>query len=136
MPYAANGKVSSDPFEGAIEITYEQYQMAIEGMMEGKVVSIDGGFSVEFPLPPEVPPKKPPTLEELRLVAIDRRDGLMITAILRATPLQDVVDLGEATAAEEAELLAWKHYRVALYRIDKQVGFPTVIDWPVAPTAI
>lgn len=48
-------------------------------------------------------------------------------------PLQDAVDIDEATAAEEAKLKLWKKYRVALNRLPDQVGYPTAIDWPVAP---
>jgi hypothetical protein len=46
MPYAANGKVSTNPFEGAVEITQEQYAAALQGMIAGKVVQVEGGFAV------------------------------------------------------------------------------------------
>jgi len=49
-------------------------------------------------------------------------------------PLQDAVDLEEATEAEAAELKAWKKYRVALNRVPDQPGYPDTIDWPVPPT--
>lgn len=52
MPYAANNQLSTDPIEGGIEITDEQYTEAIDGLVEGKVISIDDGFKVEFPQPP------------------------------------------------------------------------------------
>ncbi|WP_324723553.1 tail fiber assembly protein [Pseudomonas guariconensis] len=48
-------------------------------------------------------------------------------------PLQDAVDLDEATAEEAAELLAWKRYRVALNRLPDQPGYPNEITWPVPP---
>lgn len=48
-------------------------------------------------------------------------------------PLQDAVDLDEATGAEVARLKAWKKYRVALNRLPDQAGYPTTIDWPVVP---
>ncbi|MNP75771.1 Caudovirales tail fiber assembly protein [compost metagenome] len=47
--------------------------------------------------------------------------------------LQDAVDIDEASADEIAQLEAWKKYRVALNRLPEQVGYPTVIDWPVVP---
>lgn len=53
MPYAHNGRISTDPIEGGIEITQDQYIAAIDGMMEGKMVSIDGGFSLVTPEPEE-----------------------------------------------------------------------------------
>ncbi|WP_269210607.1 MULTISPECIES: tail fiber assembly protein [Pseudomonas] len=48
-------------------------------------------------------------------------------------PLQDAVDLDEATDAEAAALKAWKKYRIALVRLPEQPGYPTDIDWPAPP---
>lgn len=48
-------------------------------------------------------------------------------------PLQDAMDLGEATAEEGAELTAWKRYRVALSRLPDQPGYPKEITWPAPP---
>ncbi|PLV18678.1 phage tail protein, partial [Pseudomonas guariconensis] len=39
-------------------------------------------------------------------------------------PLQDAVDLDEATEAEAALLKEWKRYRVALNRLPDQPGYP------------
>jgi hypothetical protein len=43
--------------------------------------------------------------------------------------LQDAVELGMATEAENASLIEWKRYRVLLNRVD-----PTNPDWPSRPT--
>ena len=48
-------------------------------------------------------------------------------------PLQDAVELEEATEAETALLLEWKRYRVALSRLPDQEGYPNDIDWPAPP---
>ncbi len=48
-------------------------------------------------------------------------------------PLQDAVDIDEATAAEETSLKLWKKYRVALNRLPDQPGYPGTIDWPAPP---
>ncbi len=48
-------------------------------------------------------------------------------------PLQDAVDLDEATEAEVLRLKEWKRYRVALNRLSEQPGYPVVIDWPAPP---
>ena len=48
-------------------------------------------------------------------------------------PLQDAVDIDEATAAEVARLKVWKKYRVELNRLPDQPGYPSSIIWPVAP---
>ncbi|WP_337158135.1 tail fiber assembly protein [Pseudomonas putida] len=77
----------------------------------------------------------PPVLspEQLAEIALNERDALLAQAAIRIAPLQDAVDLGEASAAEEQALIAWKRYRVAVNRIDQQAGFPGQIDWPVPP---
>ncbi|HKS12933.1 MAG TPA: tail fiber assembly protein, partial [Pseudomonas sp.] len=49
------------------------------------------------------------------------------------TPLQDAVDIDDATEEEEAQLKLWKKYRVALNRIPSQAAYPTAIDWPAPP---
>lgn len=56
MPYAANGLISQGPLEGGIEITESQYAEALEGMLCGLIVTVEGGFSV-------APPEKPETDE-------------------------------------------------------------------------
>ncbi|WP_269801354.1 tail fiber assembly protein [Pseudomonas monteilii] len=48
-------------------------------------------------------------------------------------PLQDAVELEEATEAEAALLMEWKRYRVALSRLPDQEGYPNEIDWPAQP---
>lgn len=48
-------------------------------------------------------------------------------------PLQDAVDIEEATEAEAAALKAWKKYRVLLSRVPEQSGYPDAIDWPAPP---
>lgn len=48
-------------------------------------------------------------------------------------PLQDAVDIDEATTDEEARLKLWKKYRVALSRLPEQEGYPNEIDWPAPP---
>lgn len=48
-------------------------------------------------------------------------------------PLQDAVDIDDATEAEEASLKLWKKYRVALNRLPDQPGYPATIDWPASP---
>lgn len=48
-------------------------------------------------------------------------------------PLQDAVDIDEATEADMSLLRLWKKYRVALSKVEAQAGYPAVIDWPVPP---
>lgn len=133
MPYAANNQIAFDRFEGSIKITKEQYLRALEGMQNGLLVSIDGGFKVA---PPEqaLPPVTPvPTPEELAQLALAERDRLLTNATIRIAPLQYAVDLGDASHDDMEKLNAWKQYCVALNRIEVQAGFPQSINWPVLP---
>ncbi|QGA51057.1 hypothetical protein [Pseudomonas brassicacearum] len=66
MPFASNGKISRDPIDEGIEITEQQYAAALAGILEGKVVSIDGGLSVTLPPEPVAPPLIEPTPDEIK----------------------------------------------------------------------
>ncbi|MNT69969.1 Caudovirales tail fiber assembly protein [compost metagenome] len=59
-----------------------------------------------------------------------KRDSFLRDAATRIAPLQDAVDLGVATPAEQSALLSWKQYRVALNRLDLSAS---TIDWPAEP---
>lgn len=72
-------------------------------------------------------------LENVRLVVLAQRDERLAEAATRIPPLQDALDLCDATASEQAALLTWKRYRVALNRIELQPGFPLTIEWPTRP---
>lgn len=142
MPYAANQAIATDKatFEVAgipfVEITDAQYQEAIEGMTGGMEVTIDEGFKVAFPPPPPPPETLPPTDEELAATAKAVRDQALAVAAIRIAPLQDAVDLDEATAEDVAMLKKWKQYRIAVNRIDQQEGFPSEITWPSEPSSV
>ena len=58
---------------------------------------------------------------------------LLEEAALRIAPLQDAVDIDEATEYEVARLKDWKKYRVALNRIQEQPNYPKIIEWPASP---
>lgn len=69
MPYAAEDKISQEPLVGGIRITDEQYSEALLGMLDGKVVSVAGGFTVSYPEPEPVP--EPPVVEDSSPEPID-----------------------------------------------------------------
>ena len=77
-----------------------------------------------------------PAADQLSIFALNKRDELLRTAALRVAPLQDAVDIGNATEVESARLLQWKSYRIDLMRIEQQEGFPAGIDWPLSPDEI
>lgn len=64
MPWAINGHVSTDVIPDGIQITDQQYTEAISAVVDGKIVSIDGGFHLDEPPEPEPEPEpepQPPT---------------------------------------------------------------------------
>lgn len=133
MPYAANGKIAEDKFTGSIKITREQYAAGLEGMCDGLVVTIDGGFKIAPPTIPEPDPVVEPTPDELAQAALAQRDRLLGVAAIRIAPLQDAVDLDRATPETVERLKQWKGYRVDLNEIEHQEGFPASISWPIVP---
>ncbi|EAR7757400.1 tail fiber assembly protein [Salmonella enterica] len=62
--------------------------------------------------------------------AEETKNNLLKMATEKIAPLQDAVDLGEATDDEKARLLAWKKYRVQVNRVDTSNP-----DWPFRPVS-
>ncbi|WP_052206249.1 MULTISPECIES: tail fiber assembly protein [Pantoea] len=56
--------------------------------------------------------------------------NLIAQATIAIAPLQDAVDLDEATDSEIASLKAWKQYRVAVNRIDANTT--DELNWPAS----
>lgn len=81
------------------------------------------------------PPLTDEQLAEQKQQKIANNVATKATLIAQATtaiaPLQDAVDLDEATDAETASLKAWKQYRVAVNRIDANTA--DEITWPDQP---
>lgn len=85
-----------------------------------------------------------PALAQAALLTCARLTAVATTTInplqTACDTLQDAVRLGlstpEETAAlplKQAELDAWRSYRVYLSRIETQAGFPAAVEWPTAP---
>lgn len=74
-------------------------------------------------------------IERNRLWAIENnkrlKDSLLAQATLAIAPLQDAVDLDDASEEEVALLKKWKQYRVAVNRIDANTAED--IEWPTQP---
>ncbi|MFP3862780.1 tail fiber assembly protein [Pseudomonas sp. B21-047] len=71
--------------------------------------------------------------EQLRATATAEIAQRRTVADAAIAPLQDAVELDDATPAEAEALKAWKRYRVALNRLPEQPGYPATIDWPALP---
>jgi len=124
----AGASVATSFTDGVLAVS-----VAKEGEPADLLHSITLHVSVEDLPPTEVPPLPEPTPEGALAQAqaeAARRRAIADAAIV---PLQDAVDLDEATEAEVALLKEWKRYRVALNRLPDQANYPTEIDWPAPP---
>ena len=97
---------------------------------DGESVNIGYTYDGTKFIAPPPPPVIPPTAAEILAANTWMRDSLLAAATLAIAPLQDAVDLDDATAAETALLKKWKQYRVAVNRIDLTVASPS---WPISP---
>lgn len=68
---------------------------------------------------------------ELCLQAEVKKAELLSVAATKIAPLQDAVDLGDASEEETALLIAWKKYRVQINRIKLEDA--SSITWPEQP---
>lgn len=75
----------------------------------------------------------PKTEEQIKAEIIARAASLRAVADYEIRPLQDAVDVNDATESEVALLIAWKKYRVALNRLPEQPGYPGTVEWPTSP---
>lgn len=115
----------STPPDDAIEVDQGIWDQTLDQSEGIWKLNADGSITLHpFPLP---------TTAELSAAALAQRDRLLQVATIRINPLQDAVDLDDATTEEVALLKKWKQYRVALNRIEQQATFPSTIEWPVTP---
>lgn len=94
MPYAAEGCISHDPIDGGVEITEAQYAEGLAAMLEGRQISIAGGFHVAEPPAPAEPDHEPEIPVATRLLQWLRQECDRRLALLR----QDYPD---------SEVLSW-----------------------------
>lgn len=129
MPFAAEGVVSTEQFDGSIEISEEQYREAVDGMCTGMVVSINGGFNVAVPVRPESGAGGDPDLG-LRIVeeSFWREDQMALVAdqLLR-------IEDGDPKALPGTER-QWRDYRIQLRAwIEGAEHFPDQVHRPRRP---
>jgi hypothetical protein len=111
-------------WDGESEYEIPEGFEAIESSLAGIGWSYSGG---EFTSPPPVHP----TPADILITNTATRSYLLAQAANSMGPLQDAVDLDEATDDEVALLKKWKQYRIAVNRVNVEVESP---DWPIEPT--
>lgn len=72
-----------------------------------------------------------PTKEQLVLKAESEKASLIAEATIKISPLQDAVDIGNATDSEISMLRSWKEYRVNVNRVNSSLS--PDIEWPQKP---
>ncbi|EPO7911765.1 TPA: tail fiber assembly protein [Citrobacter koseri] len=109
----------------AVSVTDEDMIALQAGHSAGKQITSNAeGY-------PVLTDPKPLTPEQLQQQAKAQQSALMNAAGDAIAPLQDAVDLDEATEAELALLKEWKQYRVSLNRLDLSTA--PDIEWPTQP---
>ncbi|WP_070887495.1 tail fiber assembly protein [Pseudomonas argentinensis] len=108
-------------------ISAELFAQVVNDRPAEKIVVTDADGMPALADPP------PPNTEQLAASATATRSHKLEEAAKEIAPLQDAVDVGMATAAEQAKLNAWKVYRVLLSRIEQQPSYPHIIAWPSSP---
>lgn len=103
---------------------------AIPSIVAGwTAVEIDGVWSFAAQVPPV------PTDTELKAAALSQRDALLSQANEATAGMADAYLADLLGDADKAMFKAYAVYKLALNKIDKQLGYPTAIDWPIAPAS-
>lgn len=124
-----NPKCLLPPESELVVSSAEEHAAIYKAIATSNVVlsSDDIGRPITIPAPGQTP-------EQILAGALSQRDRLIALAATRIAPLQDAVDLDDATEGDVANLKKWKQYRVAVNRVPDQSGFPNDIVWPVEPS--
>lgn len=121
----------------SVAISYSDAVLAVSVAREGKPADLSHSITlhvaVEDSPPLVIPEPPPPPATDPDEFAQSETVRLRAIADYAIAPLQDAVDVDEATEDDVALLKAWKKYRVALNRVPEQEGYPLAIDWPAAP---
>ncbi|WGK59197.1 tail fiber assembly protein [Pantoea sp. SS70] len=97
----------------------------LNGQSSGKVIGSDANGKPELQEPTAL------THQQQIDAANEAKFNLMQSATNAIAPLQDAVDSGEANQNEEAQLKAWKKYRMLLIRVETSTV--SDIEWPEKP---
>lgn len=123
--------------DASIAIAFDDDVLAVTATVGGQPADLQHSITLHVAveaLPPiQPPPPTKPEPSDLLLLAQQTQAQLREIADYHIAPLQDAVDLEEATEEEAVALKAWKKYRIALSRVHDQEGYPTSIDWPQQP---
>lgn len=126
--------------DATVSIGFDGEKLAVEVMRNGSPSDLAHSITLHVVVPdwvvppmPEPTPVQPEPAPDPLAVAQSIQAQLRAQADYVMVPLQDAVDIDEASASEIDRLKAWKKYRVTLSKIAEQPGYPITIEWPAAP---
>ncbi|MBF7993414.1 tail fiber assembly protein [Rahnella laticis] len=112
-----------DDAKAVTDATYQKF--AVNPIPDGKIRMPNKAGMPYWANAPEA------TAAQMQELALREKQKRMQVAINALSVLQDASDLGIATEAETASLMAWKKYRVLLNRVD--AASAPDISWPEVP---
>lgn len=119
-----------------VEIEFSDELLIVRVTAEGVPVDLEHSITLHVSVdasPPYSGTEQPETPTDHEGIATAKQTELRKEADYIITPLQDAVDIDEATTEEESLLKEWKRYRVALSKVQNQEGWPTNVVWPTKP---
>lgn len=116
-----------------VAISFEADLLTVTVTMDGLPYDLKTMITLHILVPDLPPVEVPPAVVDPVADAQAEITRLRAAADYAVAPLQDAVDVDEATEGDVELLKAWKKYRVALSRVPEQDGYPLAIDWPTAP---
>ncbi|CRM39928.1 Caudovirales tail fibre assembly protein [Pseudomonas sp. 37 R 15] len=119
--------------QAEVETAYDGDLLTVTVTMGAEPYDLKTMITLHILVPDLEPIVIPPVAVDPNTDAQARMASLRAKADYEIAPLQDAADFGEATESEVSALKAWKKYRVLLNRVTEQPGYPSVIEWPVAP---
>ena len=120
-----------------VAISYDEQVLRVCVSLDDKPTDLSHSITLhvavdELPVSSMPPPEQVPDMDPAQ-EAQRKYTHLRAIADYAIAPLQDAVDIDEASEEDAVRLKAWKKYRVALNRVFEQSGYPDAIDWPLAP---
>ncbi|TFF09660.1 phage tail protein [Pseudomonas sp. BCA14] len=119
-----------------VDATFSEGLLTVTVTMNGEPYDLKTMITLHI-LVPDLPPQEIQPAQPIIPDPIESANSeiarLRSIADYAIAPLQDAVDVDEATDAEVASLKAWKKYRVALSRVTDQIEYPDSVEWPQAP---
>ncbi|MPQ83831.1 tail fiber assembly protein [Pseudomonas sp. MAFF 730085] len=119
--------------QALVETSFDDGLLTITVTMDGEAYDLKTMITLHILVPDLEAIVVPPPAADPMGEAQAEINRLRAAADHAIAPLQDAVDVDDATAADLALLTSWKKFRVALNRVPDQPGYPQAIEWPEAP---